>query len=73
MSIAQKIKCSQVFLISFLLVSINIIAQQATEIDSKFVKLPRYANLSAITTAITTPLQGNNYDFWIIKKFVKPT
>jgi hypothetical protein len=42
----------------FSLFTVNAFAQQATEIDSKFVKLPRYANLSAITTAITTPLQG---------------
>ncbi len=36
-------------------------AQQATEIDSKSVKLPRYANLEAITnitTGIATPTQG---------------
>lgn len=33
-------------------------AQQATELDPKFVKLPRYTNLAAIQAAITTPTQG---------------
>lgn len=43
------------------LLSISTFAQQASEIDPKFVKLPRYANLAAITnatTGITTPTQG---------------
>ncbi|MBK9508040.1 MAG: hypothetical protein IPO04_00560 [Cytophagaceae bacterium] len=45
----------------FSLFAINAYAQQATEIDSKSVRLPRYANLAAITnitTGITTPTQG---------------
>jgi hypothetical protein len=50
------------FLTSLLsLVSVISFAQQASEIDPKFVKLPRYANLAAITnviTGITTPTQG---------------
>ena len=33
-------------------------AQQATEIDSKSVRLPRYTNLTAIQAAITSPQQG---------------
>lgn len=33
-------------------------AQQAVELDTKSVRLPRYANLSAITSAITSPQQG---------------
>ena len=39
-------------------ISVSTHAQQATEIDPKFVKLPRYADLSAITSAITSPTQG---------------
>lgn len=46
----------KILTISFL--SINTFAQQATELDPKFVKLPRYANLTAITAAIQTPTQG---------------
>jgi hypothetical protein len=42
----------------FSLFTVNAFAQQATEIDSKFVKLPRYANFAAITTAIVSPTQG---------------
>lgn len=42
----------------FLLISIITFAQQAAEFDSKFVKIPRYADFSAITAAITTPTQG---------------
>ena len=45
----------------FSLFAIGSYAQQATEFDSKSVKLPRYANLAAITnitTGITTPTQG---------------
>lgn len=45
----------------FSLIAINTYGQQASEIDPKFVKLPRYANLAAITnitTGITTPTQG---------------
>ena len=33
-------------------------AQQATEIDPKSVRLPRYTNLTAIQSAITSPQQG---------------
>lgn len=58
MNIAQKIKRSQVLLVSFLLISTNIIAQQATEIDTKSVTLPRYMNLAAITAAIPVPQYG---------------
>jgi hypothetical protein len=46
----------QILVLSIL--SFSTIAQQASEIDPKFVKLPRYANLTAITTAITAPTQG---------------
>jgi hypothetical protein len=42
----------------FGLFAITTYAQQATEIDSKSVKLPRYANLAAVTSAISTPAQG---------------
>lgn len=42
----------------FSLFAVNAFAQQATEIDSKFVKLPRYANFAAITTALVSPTQG---------------
>jgi hypothetical protein len=45
----------------FSLLSISTFAQQTSEIDSKFVKLPRYDDLAAIknvTTGITTPTQG---------------
>ncbi|MER0440136.1 hypothetical protein [Emticicia sp. W12TSBA100-4] len=41
-----------------LLTSEIIFAQQASEFDPKFIKTPRYADLSAITAAITTPTQG---------------
>jgi hypothetical protein len=42
----------------FSILSFSAIAQQASEIDPKFVKLPRYADLTAITTAIAAPTQG---------------
>jgi len=42
----------------FLCFSVSIFAQQAAEIDSKFIKIPRYANLTAITSAIASPTQG---------------
>jgi hypothetical protein len=42
----------------FSLFSITTYAQQATEIDSKSVKLPRYADLAAIQAAIPTAQQG---------------
>jgi hypothetical protein len=42
----------------FSLFAINAFAQQATEIDTKSVTLPRYANFAAITTAIVSPTQG---------------
>ncbi len=42
----------------FSLFAINTIAQQATEIDSKSVKLPRYASEAAVAVAIPTPTQG---------------
>lgn len=41
-----------------LLTSEIIFAQQASELDPKFIKTPRYADISAITSAITTPTQG---------------
>ncbi len=40
------------------LLSISTFAQQSSEIDPKFVKLPRYADLTAINAAILTPTQG---------------
>lgn len=40
------------------LLSISTFAQQATEIDPKFIKLPRYANLAAIDAVIPMPTQG---------------
>lgn len=40
------------------LLSITTFAQQATEIDSKSLKLPRYADEAAVTAAIPTPTQG---------------
>ncbi len=42
----------------FSLFALNTYAQQASEIDPKFVKLPRYTDLAAITTSISTPTQG---------------
>ncbi|MBP6620531.1 MAG: hypothetical protein KA188_09800, partial [Leadbetterella sp.] len=42
----------------FSLFAITTYAQQATEIDSKFLKLPRYENLTAIDLAIPSPSQG---------------
>ncbi len=33
-------------------------AQNATEMDAKSLRLPRYSNLTAITSAITSPLSG---------------
>ncbi len=42
----------------FILISFVSFAQQATEIDSKSVRFPRYSNLTAITTAISSPTQG---------------
>ncbi|MFN3852362.1 MAG: beta strand repeat-containing protein [Spirosomataceae bacterium] len=42
----------------FLCFSVSVFAQQAAEIDSKFIKIPRYANLTAITSAIASPTQG---------------
>jgi trimeric autotransporter adhesin len=42
----------------FSLIAHNSFAQQASEIDPKFVKLPRYADLTAIRTAITIPTKG---------------
>ena len=39
----------------------NIIdAQQATEIDSKSLRTPRYANLAAINSAIPSPLSSGS-------------
>jgi FG-GAP repeat len=43
---------------SLLSTSILSFSQQATEIDSKSVKLPRYNNIGAITAAIPAPQQG---------------
>ncbi len=45
------------YLLVFALISVSSYAQQATEIDPKFVKLPRYADMSAIN-AIPSPQQG---------------
>ena len=42
----------------FSLFAITTLAQQATEIDSKSVKLPRYADLTAIQASIPTAQQG---------------
>ncbi len=42
----------------FSLFAITTFAQQATEIDSKSVKLPRYASQAAVTAAIPTPTKG---------------
>jgi hypothetical protein len=42
----------------FSLFAITAYAQQATEIDSKSVRLPRYASEAAVTAAIPTPTQG---------------
>ena len=44
--------------LTFCLFGITSYAQQATEFDSKSVKLPRYASEVAVTTAIPTPTQG---------------
>lgn len=44
--------------ITLLLFSVISFAQQASEVDSKFVRLPRYANLTAIQSAIPTAQQG---------------
>ena len=44
-------------LLIFSLISVYSFAQQATEIDPKFVKLPRYSDLTAIN-AIPSPQQG---------------
>ncbi len=47
-------------LISLLFLTIYSVATvaQSTEIDSKSVRLPRYADLAAITAAISSPVQG---------------
>ncbi|MCA0364326.1 MAG: hypothetical protein LCH67_09785 [Bacteroidetes bacterium] len=45
-------------LLVLLFLSLKTLAQQAFEVDSKGILIPRYVNLSAITTAITSPLQG---------------
>ena len=42
----------------FSLFAVTTYAQQATEIDSKSVRLPRYASSSAVTAAIPIPTQG---------------
>ncbi|OYU92777.1 MAG: hypothetical protein CFE21_22840 [Bacteroidetes bacterium B1(2017)] len=42
----------------FSLFAFTTYAQQVTEIDSKSVKLPRYADQAAVTAAIPTPTQG---------------
>jgi FG-GAP repeat len=44
--------------IALLLICTSSFAQQATEIDSKSIRIPRYSNLNAINAAITSPLQG---------------
>ncbi len=46
----------KIFIINIL--SISTFAQQASEIDPKFVKLPRYATEAAVTAAIPIPTQG---------------
>lgn len=43
----------KIFIISLL--SISTFAQQASEIDPKFVKLPRYEDLNTITIAFSVP------------------
>ncbi len=42
----------------FFLLTVAVNAQQATEIDPRSLRIPRYANLSAITTAIPAPQTG---------------
>ena len=52
-------KTNKIYLfLIFSLFAITTYAQQATEIDSKSVKLPRYASEVAVLTAIPTPTQG---------------
>lgn len=48
------------YLLSLFFSAITLFAysQQASEIDSKSLKLPRYTNLSAITSSITSPQHG---------------
>lgn len=41
-----------------LILSFSTFAQQASEIDPKTIRLPRYTNLTAITSAISSPQQG---------------
>jgi hypothetical protein len=45
-------------IIILLISTLSVFAQQASEIDPKFIKLPRYADLTAINTAIPSPTQG---------------
>lgn len=49
-------KIFKILIISLL--STSTYAQQAAELDPKFVKLPRYNDINAITTAITVPKPG---------------
>lgn len=53
----MRLKSSFILLV-FSLFAITTYSQQATEIDSKSVKLPRYANQAALTAAISSPIQG---------------
>lgn len=46
------------YFIIFLCIGYHSFAQQALEIDSKSLLIPRYANLTAITNAVTIPKQG---------------
>jgi len=50
----KKIIITLIFSIFFLAT----IAQNAAEIDPKFIKIPRYADQTAITTSITSPTSG---------------
>jgi len=47
-----------IFALTLSFISLFAYAQQATEIDPKSLKLPQYASLSAITSAIASPQQG---------------
>ncbi|MCP9757516.1 hypothetical protein EGI26_20335 [Lacihabitans sp. CCS-44] len=48
----------RIIVILFILSTIQVYAQQATEIDSKSLRLPSYVSIAAITTAIPSPQHG---------------
>lgn len=48
----------KISLFILLTIGFSTYAQQAAEIDPKAIKLPRYTNLTAITSAITSPQHG---------------